>query len=52
MADSLTVISRTKQSPSTGRRWLTARAQADFTFADPGYCQDLVDRPDEHPERN
>ncbi|MFD4899863.1 ATP-binding protein [Streptomyces sp. NPDC058411] len=47
-ADSLTVISRTKRSPSTGRRWLTARAQADFTcdIVDPGYCQDLVDRYD------
>ncbi|MEU1492635.1 ATP-binding protein [Streptomyces sp. NPDC005776] len=47
-ADSLTVISRTKRSPSTGRRWLTARAQADFScdIVDPGYCQDLVDRYD------
>ncbi|MER6768310.1 ATP-binding protein [Streptomyces bacillaris] len=47
-ADSLTVISRTKRSPSAGRRWLTARAQADFTcdIVDPGYCQDLVDRYD------
>ncbi|MER5742565.1 ATP-binding protein [Streptomyces sp. NPDC002225] len=47
-ADSLTVISRTRRSPSAGRRWLTARAQADFTcdIVDPGYCQDLVDRYD------
>ncbi|MEU2251416.1 ATP-binding protein [Streptomyces sp. NPDC019224] len=47
-ADSLTVISRTKRSPSTGRRWLTARARADFScdIVDPGYCQDLVDRYD------
>lgn len=47
-ADSLTVISRTKKSPSTGRRWLTARAHADFTcdVVDPRYCQDLVDRYD------
>ncbi|MFD4033661.1 ATP-binding protein [Streptomyces sp. NPDC058637] len=47
-ADSLTVISRTKRSPATGRRWLTARAQADFTcdIVDPGYCQELVDRYD------
>ncbi|MGW1225210.1 ATP-binding protein [Streptomyces sp. NPDC002530] len=47
-AESLTVISRTKRSPSTGRRWLTARAQADFScdIVDPGYCQDLVDRYD------
>ncbi|OKK12052.1 ATPase [Streptomyces sp. CB02488] len=47
-ADSLTVISRTKRSPSTGRRWLTARAQVDFTcdIVDPGYCQELVDRYD------
>ncbi|WP_329025536.1 ATP-binding protein [Streptomyces sp. NBC_01423] len=47
-AASLTVISRTKRSPSTGRRWLTARAQADFScdIVDPGYCQDLVDRYD------
>ncbi|WP_330238903.1 ATP-binding protein [Streptomyces sp. NBC_00525] len=47
-AGSLTVISRTKRSPSTGRRWLTARAQADFScdIVDPEYCQDLVDRYD------
>ncbi|MGW7041663.1 ATP-binding protein [Streptomyces avermitilis] len=47
-ADALTVISRTKRSPSTGRRWLTARAQADFTcdIVDSTYCQDLVDRYD------
>lgn len=45
-ADALTVISRTKRSPSAGRRWLTARAQADFTcdIVDATYCQDLVDR--------
>ncbi|WP_019886662.1 ATP-binding protein [Streptomyces purpureus] len=47
-ADALTVISRTKRSPSTGRRWLTAHAQADFScdIVDPRYCQDLVDRYD------
>ncbi|MER6999855.1 ATP-binding protein [Streptomyces sp. NPDC000410] len=47
-ADSLTVISRTKRSPSAGRRWLTARAQADFTcdIVNARYCQDLVDRYD------
>ncbi|NJP50714.1 ATP-binding protein [Streptomyces sp. SBST2-5] len=47
-ADSLTLISRTKRSPSAGRRWLTARAQADFTcdIVDSGYCQNLVDRYD------
>ncbi|MGC0403064.1 hypothetical protein RKD27_005708 [Streptomyces sp. SAI-126] len=47
-ADALTVISRTKRSPSTGRRWLTAHAQADFTcdIVDARYCQDLVDRYD------
>ncbi|MEW1686724.1 ATP-binding protein [Streptomyces sp. NPDC091265] len=47
-ADSLTVISRTKRSPSTGRRWLTASARADFTcdIVDPAYCQELVDRYD------
>ncbi|MHC3819290.1 ATP-binding protein [Streptomyces sp. DT9] len=47
-ADSLTVISRTKRSPSTGRRWLTSRAQVDFAcdIVDPGYCQELVDRYD------
>ncbi|MFJ2892678.1 ATP-binding protein [Streptomyces sp. NPDC087305] len=47
-ADALTVISRTKRSPSAGRRWLTARAQADFTcdIVDATYCQDLVDRYD------
>jgi hypothetical protein len=47
-ADALTVISRTKRSPSAGRRWLTARAQADFTcdIVDAKYCQDLVDRYD------
>lgn len=47
-ADSLTVISRTKRSPSTGRRWLTASARADFTcdIVDPRYCQALVDRYD------
>lgn len=47
-ADSLTVISRTKRSPSAGRRWLTARAQADFTcdIVDATYCQSLVDRYD------
>ncbi|MER7315391.1 hypothetical protein ACIPJG_00835 [Streptomyces halstedii] len=32
-ADSLTVISRTKRSPSVGHRWLTACAKADFTCA-------------------
>lgn len=47
-ADALTVISRTKRSPSTGRRWLTAHAQVDFTcdIVDAKYCQDLVDRYD------
>ncbi|MFD5031921.1 ATP-binding protein [Streptomyces sp. NPDC058405] len=47
-AESLTVVSRTKRSPSTGRRWLTSRAQADFTcdIVDPGYCQELIDRYD------
>ncbi|MFF3757961.1 ATP-binding protein [Streptomyces sp. NPDC002185] len=47
-ADALTVISRTKRSPSTGRRWLTARAHEDFTcdIVDSRYCQDLVDRYD------
>ncbi|MFI9171506.1 ATP-binding protein [Streptomyces lincolnensis] len=47
-ADSLSVISRTKRSPSTGRRWVTARAQADFTcdIVDSTYCQSLVDRYD------
>ncbi|WP_327269425.1 ATP-binding protein [Streptomyces sp. NBC_01218] len=47
-ADSLTVVSRTKRSASAGRRWLTARAQADFScdIVDPRYCQNLVDRYD------
>ncbi|MEV6953968.1 ATP-binding protein [Streptomyces sp. NPDC051183] len=47
-ADSLTVISRTKRSPATGRRWLTAHAQQDFScdIVDSQYCQDLVDRYD------
>ncbi|CAL9465911.1 ATP-binding protein [Streptomyces sp. enrichment culture] len=47
-ADALTVISRTKRSPSAGRRWLTSRAQADFTcdIVDAMYCQNLVDRYD------
>lgn len=47
-ADALTVISRTKRSPSTGRRWLTASARADFScdIVDPTYCQSLVDRYD------
>lgn len=47
-ADSLTVISRTKRSPSAGRRWRTAAAQADFScdIVDARYCQDLVDRYD------
>ncbi|MFE2039501.1 ATP-binding protein, partial [Streptomyces sp. NPDC059477] len=47
-ADALTVISRTKRSPSAGRRWLTSRAQADFTcdIVDARYCQNLVDRYD------
>lgn len=47
-ANALTVISRTKRSPSAGRRWLTTRAQADFTcdIVDAKYCQDLVDRYD------
>lgn len=47
-ADALTVISRTKRSPSAGRRWRTAAAQQDFTcdIVDSRYCQDLVDRYD------
>ncbi|WP_075737358.1 ATP-binding protein [Streptomyces acidiscabies] len=47
-ADSLTVVSRTRRSPSAGRRWLTAHAQADFTcdIVDAAYCQNLVDRYD------
>ena len=47
-ADSLTVISRTRRSSAVGRRWLTARAQADYTcdIVDPGYCRALVDRYD------
>ncbi|MGW1024066.1 ATP-binding protein [Streptomyces sp. NPDC002577] len=47
-SDSLTVISRTKRSPSAGRRWRTEAAQADFScdIVDAGYCQDLVDRYD------
>ncbi|MFJ2741645.1 ATP-binding protein [Streptomyces sp. NPDC087440] len=48
IADALTVISRTKKSPSSGRRWLTARAREDFRcdIVNPAYCQDLVDRYD------
>jgi hypothetical protein len=47
-ANSLTVISRTKNSPSTGRRWLTERAKADYScdIVNSRYCQDLVDRYD------
>ncbi|MFE3737430.1 ATP-binding protein [Streptomyces sp. NPDC059134] len=47
-AESLTVISRTKRTPAAGRRWLTSRAQADFTcdIVDSGYCQELIDRYD------
>jgi hypothetical protein len=47
-AGSLTVISRTRRSPSAGRRWLTSKAQADFTcdIVDTTYCQNLVDRYD------
>lgn len=47
-ADALTVISRTKRSPSTGRRWLTSQAQNDFTcdIVEARYCQDLIDRYD------
>lgn len=47
-SDSLTLISRTKRSPSAGRRWRTAAAQADFScdIVDARYCQDLVDRYD------
>ncbi|MGY1582830.1 ATP-binding protein [Streptomyces sp. MN13] len=47
-ADSLTLISRTKRSPSAGRRWRTAAAQEDFScdIVEPRYCQDLVDRYD------
>lgn len=47
-ADSLTVVSRTKRSPSAGRRWRTATAQADFAcdIVDARYSQDLVDRYD------
>ncbi|MEU6158255.1 ATP-binding protein [Streptomyces sp. NPDC047130] len=47
-ADSFSVISRTKRSPSAGRRLLTSAAQTDFTcdIVDARYCQDLVDRYD------
>ncbi|MFE7773113.1 ATP-binding protein [Streptomyces sp. NPDC057445] len=47
-SESLTVISRTKRSSAAGRRWLTARAQADFScdIVNARYCQDLVDRYD------
>ncbi|GHA70581.1 ATP-binding protein [Streptomyces termitum] len=47
-ASALTVVSRTKRSPSAGRRWLTAHAHQDFTcdIVDSRYCQDLVDRYD------
>ncbi|MEE1752330.1 ATP-binding protein [Streptomyces sp. SP18CS02] len=47
-ANALTVVSRTKRSPATGRRWLTARAQADFScdIVDAKYCQNLIDRYD------
>ncbi|KUO20334.1 ATP-binding protein [Streptomyces dysideae] len=47
-SDALTLISRTKRSPSAGRRWRTAAAQADFScdIVDARYCQDLVDRYD------
>ncbi|MFE1379383.1 ATP-binding protein [Streptomyces sp. NPDC058740] len=47
-ADALTVISRTKRSASAGRRWLTARAQNDFScdIVESRYCQDLIDRYD------
>ncbi|MCI3930921.1 ATP-binding protein [Streptomyces sp. AN091965] len=47
-AAALTVISRTKRSPSAGRRWLTSQARADYScdIVEPRYCQDLVDRYD------
>ncbi|GAA4030463.1 ATP-binding protein [Streptomyces plumbiresistens] len=47
-SDALTLISRTKRSPSAGRRWRTAAAQADFScdIVDARYCQNLVDRYD------
>ncbi|MHB9851447.1 ATP-binding protein [Streptomyces krungchingensis] len=47
-ADALTVISRTIRSPSAGRRWRTAAAEADFScdIVDARYCQNLVDRYD------
>ncbi|MET8447060.1 ATP-binding protein [Streptomyces sp. NPDC005209] len=47
-ADSLTVISRTKSSPSAGRRWRTAIVEADFScdIVDAQFCRDLVDRYD------
>ncbi|MEV4329581.1 ATP-binding protein [Streptomyces sp. NPDC049597] len=47
-ANSLTVISRTKRSSSTGRRWLTEQAKADYScdIVNARYCQDLVDRYD------
>ncbi|MEU9206905.1 ATP-binding protein [Streptomyces sp. NPDC048415] len=47
-AEALTVISRTKRSPSAGRRWRTAAAEADFScdIVDARYCQNLVDRYD------
>ncbi|WP_455362233.1 ATP-binding protein [Streptomyces sp. SYSU K21746] len=47
-ADALTVISRTKRSPSAGRRWLTAHARDDHRcdIVEASYCQDLVDRYD------
>ncbi|QLJ00195.1 ATP-binding protein [Streptomyces sp. NEAU-sy36] len=47
-ADALTVISRTRRSPSAGRRWRTSAAEADFScdIVDARYCQDLVDRYD------
>ena len=45
-ADSVTVVSKTKRTRATGRRWLTAHAMDGFRcdIVDPAYSQSLVDR--------
>ncbi|MFF2044330.1 ATP-binding protein [Kitasatospora sp. NPDC058170] len=47
-ADSLTVISRTKRSKASGRRWLTQNARNGFhcDIVSPEYSQRLIDRYD------
>ncbi|MER6673144.1 ATP-binding protein [Streptomyces sp. NPDC000983] len=50
-ASSVTVVSTTKRTRATGRRWLMERAVAGFEcdIVDPSYAQTLVDRYAERP---